>query len=67
MLAYRSALDSGSQSHIHTRIRILTDSMDRRCTQGRRFIGPVGAALSSLDLFTAFTVFIIIDDQLSLR
>lgn len=69
MLTFRSRSDSGSRwdMHIHTRIPILMDSMDRPCTQGRHSIGPVGTALSSHDVFTGFTmvIIIIIDDEVA--
>ena len=58
MLAYRSGLDSGFlwRIHIHTHIRILTDSMDRPSTRGRHFTGTMGIAFLSRDiLFTVFT------------
>ena len=52
MLAYRSELDSGSlwHIHIHTHIRILTDSMDRLSTLGRHFTGTMDIAFLSRDI-----------------
>jgi hypothetical protein len=68
MLAYRSELDSGFlwHVHIHTHIRILTDSMDRPSTRGGHFTGTTDIAFLSRDIpvFTPFTMFII-DDELT--
>ena len=52
MLAYRSELDSGSlwHIHIHTHIRILTDSMDRLSTLGLHFTGTMDIAFLSRDI-----------------
>ena len=63
MLSYRSQLDSGSQrhTHIHTRIHILMDFMDRPSMRERHFTGITGIAflLRETIMFTAFTMFII--------